>query len=220
LERQAVQSLYRQDTYTDQAEERLALDRLVFYLAAKRIMDLLVAGFGLVFAAPLLLLVSILIKLETPGPVFYIQERVGKDGRLFNITKFRSMKTDAEEAGPQWAGKIDNRVTKVGRILRKTRIDEIPQLLNVLKGEMSMVGPRPERPCFTLQFSKEVPGFMERLRVKPGVTGLAQVNGGYDLSPAEKLEFDRQYIENQGIWLDIKLLIITIWVILSGHGAR
>jgi exopolysaccharide biosynthesis polyprenyl glycosylphosphotransferase len=190
------------------------------YSGMKRLLDILAAGFGLVFAAPTLTLASIIIKLDSPGPVVYKQERVGKDGIIFDVIKLRTMRTDAEKNGPQWAEKSDNRVTRIGKFLRMTRIDEIPQLWNVLRGDMSMVGPRPERPNFTLQFNNEVPGFVERLKVKPGVTGIAQVNGGYDLTPAEKLELDRLYIENQSIWTDIKVLAMTVWVVLSGYGAR
>lgn len=190
------------------------------YEITKRIIDLFVAGTGLILAIPILVLAMLAIKLESQGPVFYRQIRVGKDGLLFEIIKLRTMVPDAEKDGPQWAAKNDNRVTRVGRILRKTRIDEIPQLWNVLKGEMSMVGPRPERPNFTVQFNGEVPGFVERLQVKPGITGLAQVMGGYDLTPAEKLSLDREYIDRQGIWLDIKMIAKTVMVVLTGYGAR
>jgi len=183
-------------------------------------MDLVIAGIGLILAGPVLICSMIAIRLESKGPVLYWQTRVGKNGVFFEVLKLRTMVADAEKNGPQWAAKNDTRVTRVGRFLRKTRIDEIPQLWNVLKGEMSMVGPRPERPNFTIQFNREVPGFVERLQVKPGVTGLAQVMGGYDLLPVEKLKIDREYIESQGFWLDLKVLVLTVKIILTGHGAR
>jgi len=133
--------------------------------------------------------------------------------------KLRSMYENAEENGAQWAEEDDPRVTKVGKFIRRTRLDELPQLFNVLKGDMSLVGPRPERPIFTYQFNEQIPGFINRLQVKPGLTGWAQVNGGYKLTPAEKLEYDLYYIENRTIWLDIKIMLKTIMVVLTGKGA-
>lgn len=152
--------------------------------------------------------------------MFYMQERVGKDGRLFRVVKLRSMVNDAEKNGAQWAEKDDPRVTRVGRFIRKTRIDELPQLINVLLGDMSIIGPRPERPKFVMEFNEQIPGFIERLCVKPGLTGWAQVNGGYDVKPAEKLALDLYYIENRSVKLDILIMIKTICVMFSGSGAR
>ncbi|NLA84778.1 MAG: sugar transferase, partial [Clostridiales bacterium] len=146
-------------------------------------------------------------------------ERVGKNGRVYTMYKLRSMYENAEENGAQWAEEDDPRVTKVGKFIRRTRLDELPQLFNVLKGDMSLVGPRPERPIFTYQFNEQIPGFINRLQVKPGLTGWAQVNGGYKLTPAEKLEYDLYYIENRTIWLDIKIMLKTIMVVLTGKGA-
>lgn len=191
-----------------------------FYLIFKRISDLCLATIGLIISLPLLLLFSILIKLETPGPAFFIQERVGLNGRYFNLYKLRSMGVDAEKNGAQWATRNDPRVTKVGAFIRKTRIDEIPQLFNVIKGDMSLIGPRPERPLFTAKFSEEIPNFVERLNVPPGVTGWAQVNGGYDITPKEKLELDLYYINNRSILMDIKILFNTVVIVFTGHGAR
>lgn len=190
------------------------------YLMVKNLVDFILALIGLILTFPLLLLVCIAIKLDSPGPVFYFQERVGLNGKHFKIIKFRSMKLDAEKNGAQWAQQNDPRVTKIGSFIRKTRIDEIPQLINILKGEMSLIGPRPERPIFTTKFNEEIPGFTYRLKVKPGVTGWAQINGGYDITPKEKLDLDVFYIRKMSIWLDIYILLQTIRVVLTGEGAR
>lgn len=142
------------------------------------------------------------------------------NGKRFEIIKLRSMRTDAEKNGPQWAAKNDPRVTRVGKFIRKTRIDELPQLINILRGDMSLIGPRPERPVFTEKFDKEIPGFKKRLLVKPGLTGWAQVNGGYEMTPAEKFELDMFYIQNQSFKMDMQILFRTVWVVVSGNGAR
>lgn len=189
------------------------------YDYVKRFLDIIFSLMGLIIALPIMIIFSILIVLETPGSPIYSQERVGKNGKYFKIYKLRSMYKNAEANGAQWAEKDDPRVTKVGRFMRKTRIDELPQLFNILKGDMSIVGPRPERPMFTYQFNEEIPGFINRLRVKPGLTGWAQVNGGYELTPAEKLEYDLYYIENRSLWLDLKIILKTIKIVLTGDGA-
>mgnify|MGYP001317651074 FL=1 len=175
---------------------------------------------ALPIAIPIILIFAVIIKLETPGPAFFLQERVGLHGKYFKVIKLRSMGVNAEKNGAQWATKNDPRVTKVGAFIRKTRIDELPQLFNVLKGDMSLIGPRPERPMFTAQFNEEIPGFIDRLQVKPGITGWAQVNGGYDITPKEKLELDRYYINNMSFWLDLKIILKTIKVCITGDGAR
>lgn len=190
------------------------------YLAMKRVFEVIFSIGLLLFTFPVLILTALAIKLESPGPIFYRQARNGLNGRIFHVIKFRSMRVDAEKNGPQWAKKNDSRVTRVGQFIRKTRIDELPQLINVLRGEMSLIGPRPERPMFTDQFEEEIPGFKNRLLVKPGLTGWAQVNGGYDITPKEKLELDLYYIENQSFTLDLQILLKTVWVVLSGSGAR
>jgi exopolysaccharide biosynthesis polyprenyl glycosylphosphotransferase len=190
------------------------------YLAIKRLMDILMALTGLILTIPVLLFFCIAIKLETPGPAFYFQERVGRNGKYFKVIKLRSMGVDAEKKGAQWADKNDPRVTRIGAFIRKTRIDEIPQLFNVLQGDMSMIGPRPERPIFTAQFNEDIPGFVNRLAVKPGVTGWAQVNGGYDITPKEKLKLDLFYIENRSLLLDLKIIVRTVLIVLTGEGAR
>jgi lipopolysaccharide/colanic/teichoic acid biosynthesis glycosyltransferase len=134
--------------------------------------------------------------------------------------KFRSMRTDAEDDGPQWAQKDDERCTKFGKFLRKTRLDELPQVINILQGNMSLVGPRPERAYFYDEFEKYIPNFRQRLQVKPGLTGLAQVNGGYDLMPEEKLVYDLEYIENRSLWMDIVCMVKTVRLIFTHEGAR
>lgn len=186
----------------------------------QRIIDLVLAIIGLVIGLPLIAIFGILIKIEDKGPITYKQERLGKCGRRFYIYKLRSMRTDAEKFGAQWAEKDDPRITKVGKFIRKTRIDEIPQLFNILKGDMGLIGPRPERPNFTVQFNEEIPGFINRLAIKPGLTGWAQVNGGYEITPEEKLKEDIYYIKNRSILLDFKILFKTVKVVLTGDGAR
>jgi exopolysaccharide biosynthesis polyprenyl glycosylphosphotransferase len=192
----------------------------VYNLYFKRIFDILVGCIGLIFATPIILITMIFIKLESPGKALFFQERVGYRGKNFNVIKLRSMRTDAEKNGAQWASKNDPRVTKVGAFIRKTRIDELPQLINIIKGDMSMIGPRPERPEFTEEFNRDIPGFKMRLLVKPGLTGWAQVNGGYDISPEEKLKYDLYYIKNMGLLLDLSTAFKTIRVIFTGEGAR
>ena len=186
----------------------------------QRILDIVVSLVGLIVGIPLMIIFGILIKIEDKGPVTYKQERLGKYGKRFYVYKLRSMRTDAEKYGAQWADKDDPRITKVGKFIRKTRIDEIPQLFNILKGDMSLIGPRPERPSFTIEFNDEIPGFINRLAVKPGLTGWAQVNGGYDITPKEKLKADMYYIENRSFLMDMKILFKTVRVVLTGEGAR
>ncbi|UOW69353.1 sugar transferase [Paraclostridium bifermentans] len=186
-----------------------------------RILDLISSIIGLIVGIPVIVVFAVFIKIEDKGPIFYKQERLGKNNKIFYVYKLRSMKVDAEKnGGAQWAKKNDPRITKIGTFIRKTRIDEIPQLINILKGDMSLIGPRPERPELTYQFEKEIPGFTKRLIVKPGLTGLAQVNGGYDISPKEKLYWDIKYIQNRCILMDIKIIIKTIKVVITGEGAR
>ena len=186
----------------------------------QRILDIILSLIGLIIGIPLMLIFGIFIKIEDKGPMTYKQERVGKNGRVFYIYKLRSMRTDAEKFGAKWADKDDPRITKVGKFIRKTRIDELPQLFNILKGDMSIIGPRPERPSFTAQFNEEIPGFINRLAIKPGLTGWAQVNGGYEITPEEKLKEDMYYIRNRSVSLDIKILFMTVKVVLTGDGAR
>ncbi len=193
-------------------------------LRVKRGTDLFLAAAGLLVSLPLFPLIALLIKLDSPGPVFYRQERLGQGGRPFWLIKFRSMRADAEQrTGPVWAGEDDRRVTRVGRILRRTRLDELPQLLNVLRGEMSLVGPRPERPHFIAELQEKVPFYIYRLALKPGVTGWAQVNYRYGASvedALEKLQYDFYYIKNVSIFLDLVILLRTLQVLLFARGSR
>lgn len=188
----------------------------------KRIIDVTVSLVILIGFLPLWILVAIMIKLETPGPVLFSQKRVGKDGKHFTIYKFRSMVHDAErETGPVWAGEKDPRVTFFGKIIRKLRIDEIPQFFNVLMNDMSLIGPRPERPFFVDKLKRKIPLYTRRLRMKPGITGWAQIKGGYDTTienVKKKLEFDLFYIENVSLRMDLKILLNTFYVMLRGKG--
>jgi lipopolysaccharide/colanic/teichoic acid biosynthesis glycosyltransferase len=217
----------------------------------KRTLDVIGGVVGLVLVAPLMLLVGAAIKLDSPGPVFYTQLRVGVNrrktdrrycrrigvvemrqrdrrredylGRPFQIVKFRTMVQDAEKhTGPVWATRDDTRVTRVGRVLRKTRLDEVPQFWSVLKGDMSLVGPRPERPIFVRQLSERVEDYHRRLEVKPGLTGLAQVENGYDSSVSsvtDKVRFDIKYISSWSFWTDLRILFKTVVVVVTGKGA-
>jgi exopolysaccharide biosynthesis polyprenyl glycosylphosphotransferase len=191
--------------------------------ALKRIVDLIVALALLTVAAPLMLLTALAVKLTSPGAVFYRQQRVGEHGRVFTCVKFRSMRHDAETGGAVWAEEQDPRTTRVGRHLRRYRIDELPQLLNVLRGEMTMVGPRPERPEFVGQLVEAVPFYSPRHLTKPGLTGWAQVSAGYaaTLDDARlKLSYDLYYLKHRGLALDLAILLRTIGVVLRGSGAR
>jgi sugar transferase (PEP-CTERM system associated) len=183
----------------------------------------LVAFVGLLLSLPIVGLTAILIKLDSHGPVFYRQERVGRNGRNFVLVKFRSMRTDAEKTGPVWASKSDDRTTRVGRIIRKVRIDEIPQFWNILRGEMSFVGPRPERPHFVAQLAQEIPYYEQRHLIAPGLTGWAQIKYPYGASiedARQKLQYDLFYIKNHSLVLDAIVLFETIKIILFGRGAQ
>nr|WP_318976970.1 sugar transferase [Staphylococcus sp. Marseille-Q1834] len=191
-----------------------------WYDPLKRLLDVLMSIVLLYFTFPIMVLFAVLIVIDSFGNPIYKQIRVGKNGKLITIYKLRSMKLNAEHNGAQWAEKDDPRITKVGKFIRKTRIDELPQLLNVLKGEMSFIGPRPERPEFVELFSSEIQGFEKRCLVTPGLTGLAQVKGGYDLSPEEKLKYDLKYIYKGNIFTEIYICLKTINIIITGSGSR
>jgi lipopolysaccharide/colanic/teichoic acid biosynthesis glycosyltransferase len=207
-----------------------------------RIMNVVIAAVALLVLAPICVLVAIAVKLTSPGPVFYTQTRVGADrrwnrttalherrvedlgGQPFTILKFRSMRTDAEANGQAvWASKQDARVTPVGRFIRKTRLDEIPQLINVLRGEMNIVGPRPERPSIVVRLRSDIPEYPQRHRVKPGITGWAQINHSYDSCLEDvktKVRYDLEYIEGQSVWFDVKIMLLTLPVMLFRRGAH
>jgi lipopolysaccharide/colanic/teichoic acid biosynthesis glycosyltransferase len=216
----------------------------------KRSVDIIGSLIGLILTAPLYVILPILIKLDSPGPVFYLQSRVGHNrrrgqrrvangsnlgrvardrrrydlkGKPFRVIKFRTMVADAEKkCGPVWATENDPRITRLGQILRKTRLDEMPQFINVLLGQMSLVGPRPERPVFVKELSSQVENYDRRLEVKPGLTGLAQIENGYDSSVASvvrKVHYDLQYIQDWSIWQDFKIICRTVLVVITGKGA-
>jgi exopolysaccharide biosynthesis polyprenyl glycosylphosphotransferase len=189
--------------------------------STKRLIDVVVSILILGAGLPLWIIVALLIKLDSPGPVLYRQERVGKDGVSFDIIKFRSMGKDAEMQGPRWAGRQDPRVTRFGRFIRQLHLDEIPQMINVLKGDMSLIGPRPERPVFVKRLSKEIPLYQRRLKVRPGITGWAQVKQKYDETiddVKKKVQYDLFYIENMSLRMDFKILLNTAYHVLMGRG--
>lgn len=198
-----------------------ALKKKPVYSFFKRLFDIVFSFLGLTFMALPMLVIAIVIKCTSKGPVFYAQERLGLNGKEFHLIKFRTMIADAEKNGAQWSqGDVDNRITKIGAFLRKTRMDELPQLWQCLIGQISIVGPRPERPIFYAAFETHVHGFTERTKVKPGITGLAQVNGGYNLRPEEKVQYDVEYIKKRSLWLEFKILLKTVKVVLSHDGAK
>jgi sugar transferase (PEP-CTERM system associated) len=197
-------------------------DRLI--MLTKRLVDLLAAVVGLFFSIPITIITAIAIKLDSPGPILYRQERVGQNDKSFNIYKFRSMCDSAEASGsPVWAAEDDPRVTRVGKIIRKLRIDEIPQMINVLKGEMSLVGPRPERPFFVQTLNKKIPYYSLRHSIKPGITGWAQISypyGDSEEDAIEKLQYDLYYIKNMSVLFDLQIIFESLKVVLLGKGAR
>lgn len=198
-------------------------NRLVRYKDLKRLIDTAFSLVGLIVFSPLMLLVALAVRLSSPGPVLYPQERAGLHGRPFILYKFRTMFADSETHGPEFARPEDPRVTRVGRFLRRFRLDELPQLYNVLINEMSLIGPRPERPVFVRELIKEIPFYAERLEVKPGITGWAQVTYGYSISAIEhreKLLYDIFYLENMSLALDVLIILKTLGVIVRGKGAQ
>jgi sugar transferase (PEP-CTERM system associated) len=194
-----------------------------FSYFVKRVLDIILSIFLLILSLPLSLLTALLIKMESPGPVFYLQDRVGEREKTFKVIKFRSMRQDAEKDGAVWAMKDDNRVTRIGDLIRKIRIDEIPQMWNVLRGEMSFVGPRPERPVFVEKLNKIIPYYSLRHSVKPGISGWAQICYPYGASEEDalrKLEYDLYYIKNQSIFIDMLVIFRTIKTVLFQKGSR
>jgi len=190
-------------------------------LSLKRGLDVIGGAIGLILLSPIMLLTGILIKLESDGPVFFTQERCGLDGRPFPMIKFRTMRSDAERNGPGWTKEHDPRVTALGRLMRRTNWDEIPNLINVILGQMSLVGPRPEQTYFVQKFQEYIPRYMERHREKAGMTGWAQVNGlRGDTSLEERTKFDLWYVENWSLWLDIKIILRTVVQTFVGRNSN
>lgn len=202
--------------------ENLNESTKVFYEIIKRLLDIIFSLLGIIITLPFIPFIIMAIKLDDHGPIFFVQKRLCKNGKIFLAMKFRTMNVGAEKNGPQWATKNDPRITRIGKFLRKTRIDEIPQLINVLKGEMSFIGPRPERPEFVEKLQKDIPFYKERLLVKPGLTGWAQVMGpsygGSFEETLEKLQYDLFYIKNRSLGLDFSILLKTIKIVLLGKG--
>ena len=196
--------------------------KLIYLTGIKRFMDLVLSVLFFVTGLPFYIIFGLLIKLDSKGPVLFKQIRAGLQNSSFLLYKFRSMGFHAEaDTGPIWTAQNDPRITKVGQFLRRFRFDEFPQLLNVLKGEMSLVGPRPERPFFVEKLKQEYPFYLRRLKVRPGITGWAQIKHPYDEhleDVREKLRYDFYYIENVDIWLDLKIMLTTFWVMVSGKG--
>jgi lipopolysaccharide/colanic/teichoic acid biosynthesis glycosyltransferase len=190
------------------------------FMVMKRLGDIIGSIIAIILTFPIVVVCCILIVLDSHGSPIFIQERLGLHGNRFKMIKLRTMKVNAEEKGVQWASKNDQRITRVGHFLRKKRFDEIPQLLNILMGEMAFVGPRPERPCFYSEFEKTIPHFRCRLEVKPGLTGWAQIMGGYELLPEQKFHLDLEYINKTSLWFDIYIIMKTFKVIFTGEGAR
>ncbi len=194
------------------------------FIEFKRVFDTIMAAIGLVLVSPVILLTAMVIKIVSPGPVFYKQERVGWGGKTFFIYKLRTMRLDAETtSGPVWAKKNDPRLIRFGRIIRKMHLDELPQFFNVLKGEMSIVGPRPERPVFVEKLSKDIPEYKRRINIRPGITGLAQVRHKYDETindVRKKVKLDLMYMRKMCVMTDIRILLLTIIVSVLGKGAR
>lgn len=190
------------------------------FLLVKRAFDFCLALFCIILFAIPMVFIALAVALSSKGPVIYSQTRLGKDGKEFDIYKFRTMVIDAEKDGAVWAKKNDDRVTPVGAFLRKTHLDELPQFWNILTGDMSFVGPRPERQVFYDEFETYIVGFKNRLYVKPGLTGWAQINGGYELRPEEKVAWDVEYIEKQSFWIDFKCILNTYKLLLGDEQAR
>ncbi len=211
--------ILEQNDKLDQVLEQTLAHREQYFLA-KNMFDWLAAVCGVMLLSPIMAVIAMLVKLTSPGPIFYRQLRVGINNRPFMIYKFRSMRTDAEKDGAQWAKRNDPRVTPVGNFLRRTHLDELPQLINVLKGEMSLVGPRPERPVFVSELSQKIEGYPMRVKVKPGITGLAQVYHKYDESIEDvkiKLDWDLRYLQHCGFLMDVKIIVNTAWSLFTGR---
>lgn len=202
-------------------EELGEIENKPIYDFVKRLFDVAISVLGLVVLIIPMAIIGIAIKCSSKGCILYNQERLGYKGKKINVIKFRTMYSNAEQNGAQWSdGDNDERIFPFGKILRKFRLDELPQLWCILKGDMSIVGPRPERECFHDAFETYIHGFSERLKVKPGLTGHAQINGGYNLKPEEKIIYDVEYIKNRSFWFDLKIIFGTIKVVFTHEGAK
>lgn len=201
-------------------DKDLAINETFYYRIIKRILDIIFSLILLIATSPILIVSLIIVFLQDFKNPIFSQKRVGVRNEEFTIYKIRSMVHNAEKDGAKWAEKNDMRVTLFGKFIRKTRIDELPQLWNVIKGDMSLIGPRPELEVFYIEFEETIPNFRDRLAVKPGLTGWAQVNGGYDITPEQKLKYDLEYIDNLSFKLETKIFFKTIKVIFTGDGAR
>lgn len=202
------------------AETIESLPPKVGYSILKRSFDFFCAALGLVVFLIPMLLIALVICLDSPGNPIFLQKRLGKNQRPFTIIKFRTMYLNAEQGGAKWADRNDHRNTRVGNLLRNAHLDELPQLINILLGQMSFVGPRPERPEFYDAFDRYIAGYRQRMMVRPGLTGLAQVNGGYELLPEEKIVYDLEYIKNRSIKMDWTCIVKTVRVVFTARGAR
>ena len=202
-------------------EDLSGIEKKPCYDFFKRAFDIVLSAIALIILLIPMLILAIAIKCVSKGPAFFLQERLGLNGKVIRIVKFRTMHNDAETNGAQWSmGDDDPRIFPLGRVLRKCRLDELPQLWCILKGDLTFVGPRPERECFYNEFEKYIHGFKERLRVKQGLTGHAQVMGGYDLKPEEKIVYDVEYIKNRSFLIDMRIILKTIGVVLKREGAK
>ena len=216
----AVQNQEEQKKKTEYVIEPVVPKRKPVYSFVKRAFDVVVSMTAGVLLLIPMGIIALMIRLDSEGSALFKQERLGKNGKPFYMYKFRSMRIDAEKNGPKWADQDDDRCTRMGKFLRKCRLDELPQLWNIFVGHMSLVGPRPERPFFYDEFETYIHGFRNRLAVQPGLTGLAQVNGGYDLEPEEKILYDMRYIEERSLWMDLKIMFKTVSLVFSHEGAR
>lgn len=197
-----------------------SFQKKIIYRFFKRLFDFFSSLCMLIILAIPMIVLAIAIRLDSEGPAIFKQVRLGKDGKPFMLYKYRSMRIDAEKEGARWADSNDPRVTKIGKMLRMKRLDELPQLINIFLGQMSVVGPRPERPEYYKEFRKYIHGFEQRLLVVPGLTGWAQINGGYNILPDQKAELDVEYIENRSFWNDLKIIFRTVKIVLTHDGAR
>lgn len=215
-----MEAVVEKRNLTIEKVDDIVFEKKPVYDTTKRLFDIFASLVAIIILAIPMIIVAIAVKMDSSGPVVYAQERLTKDGRKFILYKFRTMCENAEKNGAQWAEVDDCRITRLGSFLRKTRMDETLQFFNVLKGDMSIIGPRPEREIFHKDFCEKIEKWNDRLYVRQGITGLAQVTGGYDLMPQDKLVHDLEYIKNRSVWLDIKIMWKTVAIVFTHKGAR